>query len=541
MRRTIWAGAVIAVGILIAAPTGGAASTGGSFGPTGAMLQARSNHAATLLPDGKVLVVGGQGPIGGGYFAFLASAELYDSTTGQWTSTGGLSTAHTAPTATLLANGKVLVTGGFGGQGLSNPIADAELYDPQTATFTPTGSMIVPRFGHTATLLSNGRVLITGGLTGAFLTPVDSAELYDPISGTFSLTGSMSIVRSAHTAALLGNGKVLIAGGDTGAYTPDTATAELYDPSTGIFSPTGTMGIPRSVHSATRLLDGRVLIVGGFKADATPATEAEIYDPQTGTFAPTGRLLTAREGHTATLLSDGNVLVAGGVTVIGQYLQLASGELYDAATGTFTPVGDMSTARAGHTATLLSNGKVLVAGGGNGSYPYDLASADLFTFGDATPPVVAIPDDITTNATGPLGAVIAFSATATDDTDPNPTVTCTPPAGSTFPIGTTTVNCTASDAHGNTSSASFKVHVTGAAEQLADLLTAVTGVGSGTSLYDKVTQAQAALGANHVADACSTLNALVNQLNAQSGKGIPAYKAASLIGDATRIRAVLGC
>jgi hypothetical protein len=160
---------------------------------------------------------------------------------------------------------------------------------------------------------------------------------------------------------------------------------------------------------------------------------------------------------------------------------------------------------------------------------------------DSTPPMIRGPGDVIVDATGPSGATVAYSVTATDDVDGPVPVTCVPPSSSLVAIGTTTVNCTASDTNGNTSSASFTIRVKGAAEQLAGLLSAVTQVGPGTSLADKVTRAQAALGASDVADACSTLNALINQLKAQSGKRIPAEAAASLIGDATRIRAVLGC
>ena len=160
---------------------------------------------------------------------------------------------------------------------------------------------------------------------------------------------------------------------------------------------------------------------------------------------------------------------------------------------------------------------------------------------DESPPVITVPAGIVTNATGPDGAAVSYTASAVDDVDGPVAVTCAPPTGATFAIGTTAVACAASDAAGNLAGASFDVHVKGATEQFVDLLTAVTGVGPGTSLADKVIQAQTALSANHIADACSDLNALINQLTAQSGRSIPAGVASSLIGDATRIRAVLGC
>lgn len=160
---------------------------------------------------------------------------------------------------------------------------------------------------------------------------------------------------------------------------------------------------------------------------------------------------------------------------------------------------------------------------------------------DNTAPTISVPATITANATSAAGAIITYSVSASDPDDTVASLSCAPASGSTFPIGTTTVNCSASDTHENTSAASFIVHVKSAAEQLADLQTAVTGIGPGTSLSDKVSLAQAALGRNDVRGACSTLTAFINQVKAQSGKGIPTDTADTLIAEATRIRAVVGC
>jgi streptogramin lyase len=160
---------------------------------------------------------------------------------------------------------------------------------------------------------------------------------------------------------------------------------------------------------------------------------------------------------------------------------------------------------------------------------------------DTTPPVITVPAPIIVNATSSSGAVVTYAVSATDPDDTVASLSCVPASGSTFPIGTTTVNCSARDTSGNTSSASFTVHVIGASEQLADLLTDVTGVGPGTSLADKVKQAQSYLTANDVSDACSTLSALINEVQAQSGKAIPADQAATLTATIKRIRTVLGC
>ena len=229
--------------------------------------------------------------------------------------------------------------------------------------FTATGSMTVARSFHTATLLQNGKVLVAGGMGINIFT---SAELYDPSTGTFTATGSMEVPREEHSATLLGNGKVLIAGGENGF--SFLASAELYDPSTGTFAAAGSMTVARRNLTATLLQNGKVLIAGGCVAvkgdvngDSVSTDSAELYDPSTGTFTATGSMTVARSFHTATLLQNGKVLIAGGGDDVGW---LASAEIYDTVTEVFTATGSMSVAREEHTATLLSDGKVLTAGGG---------------------------------------------------------------------------------------------------------------------------------------------------------------------------------
>ena len=358
----------------ILAPTPG-------FSETGSMATAREFHTATLLSDGRVLIAGGQNLTADMCGApILASAELYDPATGTFSPTGPMASARESHTETLLTDGRVLIAGGVKGGLWTDLLASAELYDPSIGTFKPTGSMTTARELHTATLLSDGRVLIAGGTNRDYLT---SAELYDPSTGTFSPTGSMTTARSKDaeempTATLLSDGRVLIAGGKSDR---GLASAELYDPRTGTFSPTGSMTVARAGHTATLLSDGRVLIAGGWSG-ASYLASAELYDPATGTFSPTGSMTTARFDHTATLLSDGRVLLAG-----GQHGLFASVELYDPATGTFSAAGSMTTAREYNSATLLSDGRVLIAGGrvlgatiycDDPSGPKDVASAELY-------------------------------------------------------------------------------------------------------------------------------------------------------------------
>jgi hypothetical protein len=283
-------------------------------------------HTATLLPSGKVLLAAGFINNWWDYAGVSTSdngAGLYDSATGVFSGTGSMTANRGDHTATLLANGKVLIAGGADQDPTGTGMASAELYDPGTGTFTQTGSMAVGRFLHTATPLQNGKVLIVGGALTSASAPFATAELYDPSTGSFVMTGTMATAREQHTATLLADGRVLIVGGTTSASTGDlrpTTTAEVYDPSTGSFSLTGSLAEARTLHTATLLPSGKVLVAGGGEQNST----AEVYDPTTGSFSITGGMEVGRSGHTATLLPDGSVLVVGG----GIFAGLPSAELY---------------------------------------------------------------------------------------------------------------------------------------------------------------------------------------------------------------------
>ena len=325
------------------------------FRPTGDMSTGRTAHTATLLKSGKVLIAGGDACMFGySYYEAcpLSSAEVYDAVAGTFSATGSMSVTRVFHTATVLSNGKLLVTGGHG--------TSAELYDPTSGKFAATGSMSVARDSHTATLLSNGKVLIAGGqnVSGQ----LDTAELYDPNGGTFTATGSMAASRTSHTATLLVNGKVLIAGGSNS--TGGLATAELYDPTTGNFSAANSMVGKRAFHVATILSSGNVLITGG-SVNNVLLSSAEVYDAVAGSFAATGTMMTARDSHIAILLANGTVLVAGGISDF-------TAELYSIGSGTFTQTGSMEAVRGLPAAVLLQDGRVLVSGGS------DTNSAELY-------------------------------------------------------------------------------------------------------------------------------------------------------------------
>lgn len=280
---------------------------------------------------------------------------------GAYLSPDSLATGRSGHTATLLDDGRIFITGGVVED--SEPLASTELYDPVARTVIAGPVMSAPRSVHTATLLPDGRVLLAGGFTTDF-SPLASVEIFDPATDTISSATAMLSARSSHSATLLEDGQVLVVGGFSGtsAFTgAATAAAELFDGTT--WTATGSLDEARESQTATRLLDGRVLIAAGQGAFPVLRASAEIYDPQTGTFAFTGSLSTARWWHTATLLPDGTVLIAGGNTDAATGVLTASIEQFDPGSETFTSVGNLSAARAEHTATLLLDDTILMFGG----------------------------------------------------------------------------------------------------------------------------------------------------------------------------------
>lgn len=398
-KLRMWICATMLTSVVLLCVLRVSASPGG-FVFTGNLNRSRGFlQSATLLNNGLVLIAGGD--IG------ISSAELYNPTSGVFTLTGSMSVGRKAHSATLLNNGMVLIAGGaFEDIQGTNILASAELYNPATGIFTVTGSMSIAREYHTATLLSDGTVLIAGGGNNS-ASWVASAEIYNPTTGTFTVTGNLGTARTQHTAIMLNNGMTLIAGGvnNTGIL----ASAEVYNSSTRTFAPTGSLRSARGGHIATLLNNGKVLVAGGSSSSSNIGiASAELYDPVAGSFAFTGSMNTSRALHCAALLNNGMVLVAGGEYFSGgQFHYPTQAELYDPGSGAFTFTGSMNVARIEFTATLLNNGMVLVASGTGAAS----RTAELYQPISLTPSGLLSITLTPSSPWTPIGSFLSFTAT----------------------------------------------------------------------------------------------------------------------------------
>lgn len=288
------------------------------------------------------------------------------------TTAAPMSVARAAHTATALADGRVLVAGGF--VATASPVG-AELFNATTGQFVRTEPMTLVRHSHTATRLTDGRVLIVGGY-GPGNEQTNRAEIFDPATNRFHATGALQQARSGHIAVLLTDGTVLVAGGVGPGWT-FLASAERYDPSTGRFSPTGAMRMARESHAGVRLHNGRVLVVGGHEGRRERIrlfASAEEYDLTTGRFSAVGDMHIRRHKHDAVVMADGQVLVTGGSDERDDRGAYRDAERYDPATQRFTRLqATMRRARYKHAGNslLLPDGRVLIAGGANQAEIFD--------------------------------------------------------------------------------------------------------------------------------------------------------------------------
>ncbi len=335
----------------------------------GTLVHPRALHSAILLGKGSVLICGGE-ISSHGTIIFTNTAEIYNPATRRWKATGSMNQARTYPGCVLLPDGRVLAVGGA----VQDPLNSAEIYDPATGRWSYTGSTSVPR-GGTPILLPTGKVLMAGGSDDEV-----TCELYDPATGTWSYTGRLQHKREGFGTTLLLDGKVLASGGVGGGSLKPFPQSELYDPATGTWSDTGLQGLPRYNDQQLLLPDGRVLVAGGemgHSADAVVLSSSEIYNPATGRWNFVGSLAVARTSFTANLLGNGKVLAAGGLDA--SYDPTASIEEFDPATNQWsTPPFALAGPRYWHTGTTLRDGSVLITGGYSTGFGIFATKAEVF-------------------------------------------------------------------------------------------------------------------------------------------------------------------
>jgi hypothetical protein len=347
---------------------------------TGDMVVGRFGHTLTLLATGKVLAAGGLAV--DSTLPIDWRTELWDPTTSTWSLTGSLAEARNDHTATLLGDGRVLVAGG------SNAAVQEATYDAATGTWSSVPRMAERRIRHTATVLASGEVLVTGGFIlwgSAWTNPTEHAERFDPTTNTWSNVGSLATPRALHAAALLASGEVLVAGGTTSQYvsgeyygSTGLASTEMFDPTTGAWSSLPAMANARWRPQLTRLESGVVLATGGFATNPVDGLKyalaaTEIFDPTASSWGAGPTLHDGHLRHTATLLLSGKVLLAGNDSIASGWSPLPSAdqaEVLDVASGTSRDVGRTSGEQfypygPGLAAVRLADGRVLVAGGGS--------------------------------------------------------------------------------------------------------------------------------------------------------------------------------
>ena len=329
-----------------------------SAGSAGTMIVPRYNHTGTLLPDGRVLVAGGFTQMGAD-FPTTATCEIYDPASNSWTATGTMHEARENHAAILLADGRVLVAGGVGDAGF--PLKSSEVYNPATGKWLQAGPMLITRESPKLALLPDGQVLVAGG-------PPQKdryCEVFNPAIGKWTDTGDLIVGRPSYEMTRLEDGRVLLAGGDLGVAGSERFDSETYDPATGTWSQTARINRGRDQHEQLRLADGRVLAAGGFVnkvSDRSVTRICETFDPAANVWTLTHPLVVPRVYFTANLLPNGNVYAVGGSD--DGVEALVSIEEFEPIVGRWHLLATtLEHPRFAHTATTLLDGSVLVAGG----------------------------------------------------------------------------------------------------------------------------------------------------------------------------------
>ena len=342
------------------------------FRSAGKLLEARALATTTLLQDGRVLVVGGEGDD----YEMMASVELYDPATETTVAVAPLPEPRSHHTATLLANGQVLVAGGGRGSEISIPngegvLGSAVLYDPAANTWRPTGAMIGRRAGHQAVALADGRVLVAGGGDRVgypcaaihencnVAESIGTAEIYDPATGTFSKTGDLARPRIAFSLNVLPSGKVVAAGG--GAKNQGLTSVEIFDPRAGTWAKGPDLDGQRLFH-ASASVGTSLLVVGGKIANVKPISNADLLDDGASSWRRGASVDVPRTGAKLVPLASGRVLLVAGFNQL-ENTPLGDAQLYDPTTDAWTAIGGLAVERSTHTALLMGDGSVLVVGG----------------------------------------------------------------------------------------------------------------------------------------------------------------------------------
>jgi N-acetylneuraminic acid mutarotase len=346
----------------------------------------RAGHVSALMNDGRLLVAGGWD-----YTSNLTSAEIYNPDTDSWSDAGNMSSEHYTAQAVTLQDGKVLVISGFTG---AFNTETCDLFDPQTATWSSGGFLAYGRSSFTATLLQDGRVLVAGGFNGS--ENLKYCEIYDPASNSWSLTDSLETGRSYHTGSLLPDGRVLVVGG----FNPDAgfqlASAELFDPQTNTWSEAASLTIGRDYHAASVLYNGKVMVTGGRNFNGSNnfayngLSEVEVYDPASDSWVFDEFLPSGLSYHRQVTIGTGSVLVIAGVdssnfSTQGGFTTTAGvSYLYDTETGEWSDAGMNQDSRYEMTADVLESGEAIVTGGVNASVeifdiPLSLNSLSAFS------------------------------------------------------------------------------------------------------------------------------------------------------------------
>lgn len=326
----------------------------------------RAQHTATILPNGRVLLIGGSLEPND----FVADEELIDPKSGLSDFTAPLHTVRHGHTATLLQDGRILVVGGYSlpGQWLS----DAEIYDPVLDAWSVIPPLYPHGVNHTATLMQDGRVLVVGGtIASGYGSGTDRVEIFNPETSQWEVAAALDYPRASHTAQLLEDGRVLIAGGGGDNDVPDGSDGLLYDPLTDSWKATNPMVEPRHFGQSVRLSDGQILVVGGAIPNGPlgqlMTTSVEIYNPVTNTWRAAAPLTEARYAFVLTLLPNGTVLAIGGAREWDSYWTdnsfVREIEMYDPRKNQWQILDELPQPRAYATGTLLPDGSVWIAGG----------------------------------------------------------------------------------------------------------------------------------------------------------------------------------